>query len=339
MAPFAFSFGAIVVFAVSTIQFRYTAFEILDRPTINDDWEIMCTEDLEFCETHLRTYTLIWTTMGYFSVIFLYPVGLYILLFDAMSHDDEEMAQATATDDISSFAQQQRMRDLQYTASQAGNDDRPNPPFLSWSPNDDQIPAGYASHNDRPHLNGISRSWSATQRVSRIAVASANFFTRSAQRQRMRDHLNQKGAALEMVTMEIPGQTECSICLEDLEANKALDIVTTEVPVSQVELQGTNQVRQPAQAAWEDQSSRSVCFPDLGWSCYHLGSPPKTLPSPITWLHLVFVLFCSGATNANRAGVSTLPCGHSFHASCILAWLEEHNRCPLCREGEKTLRF
>jgi hypothetical protein len=303
--------GWIAIFAASTLQFQYTAFEILDRPTINDDWEIMCTEDLEFCETHLRTYTLIWTTMGYFSVIFLYPVGLKILLLDSYDEEDGfEMAQATATEvDI---------------ASQAGSGD--------------QIPAGYASHNDRPHLNGVSRSWSATQQVNRIAEASANFFTRSAQRQRMRDYLNQKGTALEMVTMEVPGQTECSICLEDLEANEALDIVTMEVPVSHSQLHGTNQIRQPEQVTWEDQSSRSVCFPDLGWSCYYLGFPQKIFPSPITWLHLVFVFFCSGATSANRRGVSTLPCGHTFHASCIAAWLEEHNRCPLCRQGERTLR-
>lgn len=23
-------------------------------------------------------------------------------------------------------------------------------------------------------------------------------------------------------------------------------------------------------------------------------------------------------------------CGHAFHEECILPWLEQHNRCPIC---------
>lgn len=32
----------------------------------------------------------------------------------------------------------------------------------------------------------------------------------------------------------------------------------------------------------------------------------------------------------------TLPCGHDFHDSCILPWLERTNTCPLCRSEMKT---
>ncbi|EDS42035.1 HSPC238 [Culex quinquefasciatus] len=31
-----------------------------------------------------------------------------------------------------------------------------------------------------------------------------------------------------------------------------------------------------------------------------------------------------------------LPCGHDFHKSCIVPWLEKTNSCPLCRHEMKT---
>ncbi|XP_026410204.1 E3 ubiquitin-protein ligase RNF181-like [Papaver somniferum] len=29
--------------------------------------------------------------------------------------------------------------------------------------------------------------------------------------------------------------------------------------------------------------------------------------------------------------ISRMPCGHIFHADCLISWLEQSNSCPMCR--------
>lgn len=43
---------------------------------------------------------------------------------------------------------------------------------------------------------------------------------------------------------------------------------------------------------------------------------------------------CVICTNTSDAvDVTTLPCGHSFHATCIAQWLWHNSICPICRFG------
>lgn len=46
---------------------------------------------------------------------------------------------------------------------------------------------------------------------------------------------------------------------------------------------------------------------------------------------------CCICLGSMQRGVRSLPCKHSFHASCIKRWLEEKESCPLCQTPVYTL--
>ena len=44
---------------------------------------------------------------------------------------------------------------------------------------------------------------------------------------------------------------------------------------------------------------------------------------------------CCVCCARNNSESTQLPCGHTFHASCISRWFEESRQCPLCRTYHK----
>ena len=42
---------------------------------------------------------------------------------------------------------------------------------------------------------------------------------------------------------------------------------------------------------------------------------------------------CSICQESIRVDASRLPCGHVFHATCLVPWLWTHRSCPNCRHG------
>lgn len=47
-------------------------------------------------------------------------------------------------------------------------------------------------------------------------------------------------------------------------------------------------------------------------------------------------VICAEETTEN---MHTLPCGHSFHANCIIDWFRGAHTCPLCRTSSKFTRI
>ena len=41
----------------------------------------------------------------------------------------------------------------------------------------------------------------------------------------------------------------------------------------------------------------------------------------------------------NNLSLMTLPCCHSFHDACVIAWLSKAANCPLCRLNSRRLKF
>ena len=48
-------------------------------------------------------------------------------------------------------------------------------------------------------------------------------------------------------------------------------------------------------------------------------------------------IICMESVNKLENNVMTLPCGHTYHTTCGIKWLQDHNTCPTCRNecGEK----
>ncbi|XP_063076609.1 E3 ubiquitin-protein ligase RNF126-A-like isoform X2 [Engraulis encrasicolus] len=72
------------------------------------------------------------------------------------------------------------------------------------------------------------------------------------------------------------------------------------------------------------------------------GPPPadreaiRRLPTiEITQQHVASGLECSVCREDFKRGESArrLPCTHTFHSSCIVTWLEQHDTCPVCRKS------
>ena len=44
---------------------------------------------------------------------------------------------------------------------------------------------------------------------------------------------------------------------------------------------------------------------------------------------------CSICLNENVTDYMRLPCGHTFHTSCIIRWKKIKKQCPYCRSAQK----
>ena len=48
---------------------------------------------------------------------------------------------------------------------------------------------------------------------------------------------------------------------------------------------------------------------------------------------------CVICAEESTENMHTLPCGHSFHANCIIDWFRGAHTCPLCRTSSKFTRI
>ena len=54
-----------------------------------------------------------------------------------------------------------------------------------------------------------------------------------------------------------------------------------------------------------------------------------------TWLFESYSI----TLNTKNLSLMTLPCCHSFHDACVIAWLSKAANCPLCRLNSRRLKF